>query len=76
MAGLDFLEFPSTPHSCLNGMSDHGSWTWGNKANSRVLRQSPTRFCVQRGHWSLAANSLFSAPPFLYSSIIRKHRTL
>lgn len=42
MPGLDLLDFLkveeknlSTPHICLGRMSDHGLWTWENKATSR-----------------------------------------
>ena len=44
-----FSEIPSTPRICLDGVSDHGARTWGNKAASRALGQSPNKVLSARG---------------------------
>lgn len=41
-----FLEVPSTH---LSKWGDHGSWPWGNKANSRALRQGPSKVLCAKG---------------------------
>lgn len=59
MARLDFLEVeghPSTPRVCLDEASDHGAWTWENKA----LLEALTR------HWQvLCAKEFGPKLPFL-----------
>lgn len=72
VAGLDFFsEAPSTPHICLNGMSDHGAWTWGNKANSRAFRQSPSKVLCAKGTLESCPKRPFLLPlPFCAQALL------
>lgn len=66
-----FFEAPSTPHICLNGMSDHGAWTWGNKANSRAFRQSPSKVLCAKGTLESCPKRPFLLPlPFCAQALL------